>query len=295
MITRSAMLTCGMLSVVLHLSGAAVMTAPDPVETAGTMPAAARLGNSFADIAAGSAASVPVPVSTLSAPVAASAHSPEVEILPPVETRPEAMVLAPRVTPLVVSPLPDTQLPAEPVTDPVAPVPAEPSPGASETGISASVVPPETSPRPKSRTQPRAAPPEPARTEGNSPPSGTATPEEATRAGLADGTTSGTSQDAAGQGRTATDAGNAAVSNYPGTVMRQINRTRKPKVGSRGTATVGFEIAENGSLARLVILSSSGNAAIDAAALDHMQRAAPFPAPVAGAQRRFQVVYESRR
>jgi protein TonB len=76
--------------------------------------------------------------------------------------------------------------------------------------------------------------------------------------------------------------------------MRKISRTRKPKVGARGTAVVGFEIAASGALASVRILRSSGHEALDAAATDHLRRAAPFPAPPAGAQRRFQIVYESR-
>lgn len=90
------------------------------------------------------------------------------------------------------------------------------------------------------------------------------------------------------------EAGNAAATNYPGAVMRKISRTRKPRVGMRGTAIVGFEVAGNGGLAGVQVLQSSGAAEIDAAAVEHLRRAAPFPPPPAGAERRFQVAYDSR-
>ena len=91
-----------------------------------------------------------------------------------------------------------------------------------------------------------------------------------------------------------TAVGNAAVSNYPGLVMQKLSRTRRPSAGRRGSAIVGFEVAANGALAGTRILRSSGFGPVDRAALEHVSRAAPFPPPPEGAQRRFQVRYESR-
>jgi protein TonB len=76
--------------------------------------------------------------------------------------------------------------------------------------------------------------------------------------------------------------------------MRQLSRTPRPEAGRRGAAVVGFEVGSGGELRRAVILRSSGHEAIDRAAVEHLRRAAPFPAPPQGADRRFQVRYESR-
>ncbi len=120
---------------------------------------------------------------------------------------------------------------------------------------------------------------------------------EAERRGVADGEGTGPSNDAGGGDGRASDAGSASAATYPGTVMRKISRTRKPHVGVRGSAVVGFAIAADGSLSGVQILRFSGEDANDRAALDHLRRAAPFPAPPAPparAERRFQVEYVSR-
>jgi TonB family protein len=105
------------------------------------------------------------------------------------------------------------------------------------------------------------------------PPSGAAAgAAEAERSGVAEGTDQGRSREPSDEDAVATEAANAAASNYPGAVMRKINRTRKPNVGARGTAVLGFEIASNGALASNQVLRSSGSATIDAAAVDHLQR-----------------------
>ena len=96
------------------------------------------------------------------------------------------------------------------------------------------------------------------------------------------------------QTRMASQAGNAAASNYPGQVMRAISRLRRPSVNSRGTATVSFRIASTGALAGLNLVRSSGSPALDAAALDLVRRAAPFPRPPAGARVSFSIGIEGR-
>jgi protein TonB len=93
------------------------------------------------------------------------------------------------------------------------------------------------------------------------------------------------------QGRDSTSRnatqGNAAASNYPGLVMRQLARVPRPRADSRGAALVQFTIAEGGALASVGIARSSGSDRLDRAALDMVRRAAPFPAPPRAAQRRF--------
>jgi protein TonB len=305
MIGRGTVLACGALSVLVHLGGSMVFTAPAPIETAGTMSAAARLGNSFADVAEGHAVSVPGPASTSPIPVTDAPERPEIPVLPPAEIG--AVTTEPAETPTLVSPnAPESMAAPAPATSiahaPSVIVPVTPTEAIAGTEPVDTAAPLKSSLRPQRRPEPeaeRAAIPDPSpeqpRVAEPAPPAGAqAGAAEAERSGLAEGIAEGTSRDAAGEGAAAAEAGNAAASNYPGVVMRKINRTRKPTVGARGTATVGFEIAADGGLVRVVLLGSSGNASIDAAAVDHVQRAAPFPAPPAGAQRRFQVTYESR-
>lgn len=106
------------------------------------------------------------------------------------------------------------------------------------------------------------------------------------RRGSAEGAASA-SATASGTSGAAAQAGNAAVSNYPGEVMNRIRRTRQQRVSGRGVAVVSFTIADSGGLAAASVQRTSGSAAIDAAALDHIRRAAPFPGPPAGAGRSF--------
>ena len=117
---------------------------------------------------------------------------------------------------------------------------------------------------------------------------------DATR-GSASGTETAT---AARQGRnTASQSeaqGNAAASNYPGEVMRHLARVPRPRADARGAALVQFTIANGGHLASVGLARSSGSSRLDRAALTVVQRAAPFPAPPRGAQRRFSVKIEGR-
>ena len=84
-------------------------------------------------------------------------------------------------------------------------------------------------------------------------------------------------------------AGNADASNYAGLVQRKISRTRQRPVSGGGQAVVSFMVSPSGAATGISIASSSGNPGVDAAALDHIRRSSPFPAPPAGAQTRFQI------
>lgn len=89
-----------------------------------------------------------------------------------------------------------------------------------------------------------------------------------------------------------TEAGNAAVSNYPGQVARKIQRVRRPRMSSRGAAQVSFRVADNGGLSALGVSQTSGSNRLDDAALTIVRSAAPFPAPPPGAQRSFRIKIE---
>ncbi len=90
-------------------------------------------------------------------------------------------------------------------------------------------------------------------------------------------------------------AGNAAASNYPGKVYSKIQRTRQKSAGGSGAAMVAFAVGAGGQITSISLAGSSGNASLDRAALDHVRRAAPFPAPPDGAQTRFNIPIEFRR
>ena len=98
----------------------------------------------------------------------------------------------------------------------------------------------------------------------------------------------------AGSGGATAEAGNAALSNYPGQVMRKLSRAPRPRVGVRGAATVAFTVAANGRIETIGLAASSGSAKLDEAALRLVRRAGPFPKPPAGAMRRFTVQIEGR-
>lgn len=83
--------------------------------------------------------------------------------------------------------------------------------------------------------------------------------------------------------------GNAAASNYPGKVMKKISGVPKPRVGSKGTSVVAFTISPGGGLSTISLARSSGSSRLDRAALQVVQRAAPFPPPPAGARRSYSI------
>lgn len=72
-------------------------------------------------------------------------------------------------------------------------------------------------------------------------------------------------------------AGNAAVSNYPGKVRNKINRAkRRVSGGDRGSVVVSFVVGSSGQASGIRIARSSGSDSLDRAAIDSVQRAAPF-------------------
>lgn len=89
-------------------------------------------------------------------------------------------------------------------------------------------------------------------------------------------------------------AARQAAANYGNVVMRRISRTRRESTRARGVAVVSFRIAASGQLASVGIGRSSGNADLDSIAVNHVRRAAPFPAPPAGAQTSFSIQFEGR-
>lgn len=101
--------------------------------------------------------------------------------------------------------------------------------------------------------------------------------------GKQDGAENGTSAKATGKGRaSARQAGNAAVSNYPGKVRSRLSRAiRYPSEAKRerlrGTALVRFTVSQSGNVSGVSLARSAGSPVLDKAALATVSRAAPFP------------------
>lgn len=143
--------------------------------------------------------------------------------------------------------------------------------------------------KPKSKTRPK--PSKKPKTAAPKKPKGNAT--RNARAGESTGKRGAKAKTSGSGGRTQ-QAGNAAVSNYPGKVMRKISRIPRPRVNARGSATIAFRISQSGGLAAVSVARSSGSSALDRAALRIVQRAAPFPRPPSGARRSFSIKIQGR-
>ncbi len=77
-------------------------------------------------------------------------------------------------------------------------------------------------------------------------------------------------------------ASRGEVSNYSALVRTRIAQKRPTGRGIRGTVIVAFAISTSGGLRYARIDGSSGNTALDRAALAAVRRAAPFPDPPLG-------------
>lgn len=262
-------------STALHGAGFLRLGLPEQAKIAGGAAASvAVLGDGFADLAEGGLAAMPVESTARMAPhpTEAAASRP----VPPTATLPPAPLAAAQPA---LPPLPGAgsrRAPEPPRLDPV----PEVRPAQAE------------DPRPKPRPEPKAAA-EPARSPRAADPKRSqqakAAPEPAgnadrtARRGSVTGASSG--QDAGGGGQAAAAAGNAQASDYGGAVLRRISRLSRPRSPARGVVVVGFTIGADGGLADVRVLRASGSEALDRIALEHIRRAAPFPAPPEGARR----------
>ncbi|WP_394178917.1 energy transducer TonB [Yoonia maritima] len=235
-----------------------------------------KMGSSFADMAVG----VMTPTVAAPARVAPTTPSP---VMPAtmIGVNP---VVAEQIEPTPVAKAPEAVQPsAAPIVPPAAPVaPAEPA----EAQIVDNA--PTSSIRPTARPRNLGQRPTPVRERGNANQQATA---GSNNRQTASAQISSGSQASSGA---ATAASNAAVTNYPGQVMRRISRVRRPRSRENGAAKVAFSIGANGSLASVQIARSSGSASLDQMAMQVVQRAAPFTPPPPGARTRFQVEITTR-
>lgn len=147
------------------------------------------------------------------------------------------------------------------------------------------------------RPEPKAEKPAPQRAGG----SGGRDDRDAKR-GSSEGSRTADGAASRGAGR-ASQAGNAAVSNYPGKVVAKLRRSlRYPREAQRqrlrGEVRVAFIVSSNGGVSGIRVVRSSGSPILDQAAVETVQRAAPFPKIPADAGRSswpFTVPLEFRR
>ena len=270
-------------SLLLHGAGLLALPAPGEDQLAGGEGQLPQLlGDSFADMAQGMAEAV-TPAQPL-VPAPAAALAPLAAVTPvSAPVTPDGM--APLAPPQDIAALPPgTLAPARSVTkapvaartrsDPVAAKPPQPARAA------------------EPKLQPR--PPKPSATSlvARSPSAKGA--ETAARKGIATGRPEGSSNRTGARQKAAGDGGKAAQASHGRSVMRKIASTRKKPTALRGTAVIAFSIAANGQLASARVARSSGSAELDALALDHIRRAAPFAAPPSGTIARYSVEFLGR-
>jgi protein TonB len=306
-IRLSALVVLG-LSVSIHGIGIGIAGYPaqQPVSLA-SAPSVALLGDSFEDLAAGGIEAVSPPDVTEPADqsevapvteITDAAPTPNAAIADVTPTATSALPVAPQVAQSAAPVIASASAPAnvvqaldEPVVQQADANTVRPVQRPSNLG---------QTPPPRQQAaqqQPRRQPtPQRSQQQTTRQPQSAGNSDQNARRGSDNGSTSGQSA----QGNSGTNAqaqgqsNSRAVSRYPGQVQRRLSRTRRARINVRGEARVTFSIAPSGALASVSISRSSGNAELDAAALDHVRRAAPFPAPPAGAQRRYTVPFAGR-
>lgn len=229
------------------------------------------------------------PPAAAATPQEVTAETPPVEIepppledmpLPPELIPPEPVAEEPQPIALPPPPEPEATLPDDlrppRVADIVEPTPVviEPPPLA-ELPLPAELRPPpprqiaETRPRPEPRREVRRPPPSRRQEMARDAPRRPQAPRPATP------------PSAASAGRGVTSRPSTRTSSPPPTylarVMAQLHRAKPAGSGQQGRAVVRFAIQRSGAAGGVSLASSSGNAAIDQAALAMVRRAAPFP------------------
>lgn len=300
-------------SVLVHGAFVHALAVPDnSLSAAGPPPALVAQGTSFADMIEGTPEQVPDRVEPseineqadqASAPAAAPSAPPELAETPQAGVQleqaelsetpadilaitavPELMAIAPvapsvsaSAQPQVIEALPDVQI------NEVAPDTVRPPRRPANLGEA----PPPPPPPPRQTQQARQTP---APSQGNA-------PQDARRGTVAQTQNTGqTTQSGQGQqvDQAAMQAARQAAANYGNVVMRAISRTRRENTRARGTAVVSFRVGASGQLSSVGIAQSSGDATLDQIAVNHVRRAAPFPAPPVGAQTSFSIQFQGR-
>ncbi|WP_322893450.1 MULTISPECIES: TonB family protein [unclassified Yoonia] len=196
-------------------------------------------------------------------PEVATAPPPPMPAPPPVETAPPPPVTAapasPQMPEMPQMAMPDNTAPALPMVSDPPPLPPQ-----------LAEVPPPTAVRPVARPDRPTAPERPA-----------APPQQASVAQRAAGQGGGSAAGNAETAAAAAAARSSLMAEWGGTIRAQIERRKSyPRAAgsAAGTVQVAIRVGADGGLQALGLAQSSGNAALDAAAIEAVQRAGRFPA-----------------
>ncbi|MDO9526623.1 MAG: TonB family protein [Gemmobacter sp.] len=285
----------------------------DQALAGGTAQSVPLLGDSFADMAAGGAVAVAADSRDLTQPLAPSKTSAvrvDSQTPAPAVTAPISPTTLDHVVPVAIpsaqaAPI-EPAVAAGPDADDAANVPslqvdalAATSPAPTQTPMIAAMrtAPPRRDVQPTKAgdaPSPVAAPKPKAPTKAAKAHSAGNAPVDA-RKGATDGAETGQARTTKGTARAEGDGGTSRAATYGTVVMKRIRATRKSRAPARGTTVIGFAVADSGGLKTLRVLKSSGSDALDAVALDHIRRAAPFPKPPKGASRQFSFEFVGRK
>lgn len=129
--------------------------------------------------------------------------------------------------------------------------------------------------QPRPRETPKPTPPQPQRQ---------AEPAPAGNGGNSQADSSASAGGAQPQQSNTGTGGDAEIARYPSQVIGKLRNAMR-RGGDRGEMVVRFTVGAGGDLQGVSVATSSGNAAVDAAGLALVQRAAPFPPIPSAAQR----------
>ena len=297
MIFRSRLVMAGVLvvSTAAHLGALTLFVDSTSVAQEGGGPATETpQGTSFADLSTG----VEAPVTPSNVTTAAQPAPQTPTATPPASPTPTAAPLA-AAAPVAPAPQPSHTPAVNPSAAPSVNAPPEPAAARQPTepttvvaALADDAPAPAVSARPRApQKRPVVAPaprPAVASKKGNA--------ERSARAGTQDGRAQTPARKPLQSGKAAPRkaSGNAEASNYPGLVMARLARVPRPRVSSRGAATIRFTISDSGQIAALSVAQPSGSTALDRAALLVVQRAQPFPQPPSGARRSYTVKIEGK-
>ena len=265
----------GVLSLLAHATAAAILTMSPPPEeeqaliAGGVVAEVAMLGNgAFEAVESGNPEDVIKPETI--EPDVTEPDPQEVAEIQPTEIQPETTEISP-IDPVVSEPVQELIVPSAEVEIAAVPVPEiKPEIEPEEEIKPVPEVKKEEPVKKVERKKPKEKPVKKAGEKGKA-------KQNATR-GEVDGSADVKSAAVGGQKKgNSSSAGNAAVSNYPGKVRNKINRAKKRvSGGERGSVVVSFTVSSGGQASGIRVARSSGSAALDRAALDSVQRAAPF-------------------
>ncbi|WP_313524407.1 TonB family protein [Shinella sp.] len=266
----------GVLSLVAHATAAAILTmAPAPDEeqaliAGGVVAEVAMLGNgAFEAVESGNPEDVIKPETI--EPDVIEPEPQEVAEIQPTEIQSETTEIVSPIDPVVSEPVQELIVPSAELEIAAVPVPEiKPEIEPEEEIKPVPEVKKEEPVKKVERKKPKEKPVKKAGEKGKA-------KQNATR-GEVDGSADVKSAAVGGQKKgNSSSAGNAAVSNYPGKVRNKINRAKKRvSGGERGSVVVSFTVSSGGQASGIRVARSSGSAALDRAALDSVQRAAPF-------------------